>query len=87
MSAYAILNDYCRTLFAPHGHLWNPGTLPNSSENCIFLSGHTHIHEIYKKGNLLICNPGSITLPKNGNNPTFAVYDNGDIKLIDITLL
>jgi predicted phosphodiesterase len=34
---------------------------------------------------LLICNTGSITFPKGGNPKTFAVYENGEVSLVELS--
>ncbi len=41
-----------------------------------YLYGHTHIYQLQKnfKGVLMV-NPGSTSLPKGGNPPTFGLYD------------
>ena len=54
------------------------GTAPDSDSQDIdaYLFGHTHIYQLESnfKGVLLV-NPGSTSLPKGGNPPTFAIYD------------
>lgn len=54
------------------------GTAPDSDSQDIdaYLFGHTHIYHLESnfKGVLLV-NPGSTSLPKGGNPPTFAIYD------------
>lgn len=43
-----------------------------------YLFGHTHIWKLEKNfRDVLIVNPGSTSLPKGGNPPTFGLYDNG----------
>ena len=86
MCDYTMIYEKERQMFLTHGHIFNPERLPVLLEkNAIFLYGHTHIYELYKKDDLTICNPGSISLPKNGNPPSFAVMDdNLDIKLYEL---
>lgn len=54
------------------------GTAPGSENRDIdaYLFGHTHIYQLESnfKGVLMV-NPGSTSLPKGGNPPTFAIYD------------
>ncbi|MCQ2089013.1 MAG: phosphodiesterase [Fibrobacter sp.] len=47
-----------------------------------YLYGHTHIYQLQKnfKGVLMV-NPGSTSLPKGGNPPTFGLYDNGKFSI------
>ncbi len=54
----------------------------------IFLSGHTHIPSIKKIGDKYFINPGSITRPRGGNNPSYIILtiekDKIDAKIIYI---
>ena len=50
----------------------------------IIFYGHTHISIIEKKDNQLFCNPGSITIPKDGTSRSFIIMDDNSIKLYDI---
>lgn len=44
-----------------------------------YLYGHTHIWDLHKNfRNVLNINPGSTSLPKGGNPPTFALYESFD---------
>ena len=79
-----------KTLFLSHGHIFMPECFPadalhainpndldaNSTQIDAYLYGHTHIWKLEKnfKGVLLV-NPGSTSLPKGGNPPTFALYE------------
>lgn len=49
----------------------------------ILVTGHTHVKRLERKNGLLIVNPGSCSLPKDGI-PSAAVMDENGIKLIDI---
>lgn len=81
-------------LFLSHGHIFMPECFPANAlaqlepankENRpvdAYLYGHTHIYQLEKnfKGVLLV-NPGSTSLPKGGNPPTFGFYDNGKFSI------
>ena len=43
----------------------------------IFLYGHTHVLRAEKKGAHTFLNPGSVSLPKEGNIPTYAILEDG----------
>ena len=43
----------------------------------IFIHGHTHVLRADKKENYTILNPGSVSIPKEGNIPTYAVLEDG----------
>lgn len=74
LNDYALIFDEGVRLFITHGHLYTPEKFPRSEAKNIFLYGHTHLWELRKEGTTLICNPGSISLPKENRPPTYAVY-------------
>lgn len=41
----------------------------------VLASGHTHIYVLKKENGFIHLNPGSISFPKNGNPPTYALFD------------
>ncbi|OPJ56489.1 phosphodiesterase [Alkalithermobacter paradoxus] len=52
----------------------------------IFISGHTHIKELYKDGDLIVLNPGSTSIPKDDSH-SVAIIEDTYISLIDINTL
>lgn len=50
----------------------------------ILVYGHEHIPYIKKNENMIYVNVGSISLPKNNSNPTYAIYKNKNITIYDI---
>ena len=54
----------------------------------IFIHGHTHKMKIQDNGNFIVLCPGSISLPKDGSNGTYAIIEINDsnitIDIIDI---
>lgn len=78
--SYTTLFDNDAMLFLTHGHLYTPHNMPHISDISLFLYGHTHRWELTRNDEgIWICNPGSISLPKDNRPATFAVYDNGTI--------
>ena len=77
MADYCILMDGERTLYASHGHVYNEENLPPMKQGDIFVHGHTHVLRAEKKENYTILNPGSVSIPKEGNIPTYAILENG----------
>lgn len=81
-------------LFLSHGHIFMPECFPANALSQLepgdtndrpinaYLYGHTHIYQLQKnfKGVLMV-NPGSTSLPKGGNPPTFGFYDNGKFSI------
>jgi len=80
---FPILADYIYlfidglSIFATHGHNYNLDSLPPLKENDILIHGHTHVLKYvnFGCGNVYI-NPGSVTLPKEGNPRSYIIYEN-----------
>lgn len=64
------------TLFMSHGHKYNPENLPPLPDGSVFLYGHTHVLKAEKVGGVLCLNPGSVSLPKENNEKSYAIYEN-----------
>lgn len=62
--------------FLTHGHIFYPGgDTPLRKGDCM-ISGHTHVPTAEESDGIFYCNPGSMTLPKNGHPPTFGFIEN-----------
>lgn len=81
MDTYVRLIEGHQTLFLTHGHHYHPENLPTLKEGDIFFYGHTHLWELNQKQGVYICNPGSISLPKQNRPATYAIYDEGKISI------
>ena len=79
MGDYAMLVVEGKRIFLTHGHRFNDGNLPKGID--AFFHGHTHLHKLERAGDVLVLNTGSITFPKNGNEPTFATIDGTIVRL------
>ena len=76
-----------RRIFLTHGHLYGvnrgAGALvaEAAANSCdIAIYGHTHIPAEIKAGGVLVLNPGSVSRPRGGNEPSFAILDFADEK-------
>lgn len=49
----------------------------------VVVSGHTHVKVLEKKDGIVVLNPGSTTIPKDGSR-SYAYYENGEIILWDM---
>ncbi len=57
-----------------HGDAYSiKGLRPHKGD--ILMSGHTHIWVLKKEKGYVYLNPGSISFPKGGNEPTYALFD------------
>ena len=78
MADYALVQaEPDLTLFATHGHLWNPDHLPPLASGAVFLFGHTHIKAVRRVHGVLTLNPGSVSIPKDGSH-SYLTYQAGD---------
>ena len=84
MADYAIIVDGQHRLFLTHGHIYNDTHRP-PMRGCTLFYGHTHLWRLEQTPEGIVCNLGSITFPKGGNEPTFATYEDGriDIRRLD----
>lgn len=55
----------------------------STNSNLVFY-GHTHIPFIKEVQDVIVVNPGSITIPKDGNKRTYAVWDKHSITIYDM---
>jgi len=78
---FPVLADYMllmlgnRAVYATHGHIYNENNLPPMKKGDILLHGHTHVLRAEEKEGILIWNPGSVSIPKEGNPPTYAILE------------
>lgn len=75
LADYSIIPYGNRRIFMTHGHIYSPDHLPCMMKGDIFLSGHTHIYTAYEKEGIYFCNPGSVSIPKGGNPPTYGLLE------------
>ncbi|MCX4256117.1 MAG: phosphodiesterase [Oscillospiraceae bacterium] len=66
-----------RTVFLTHGHIFNTENPPALNRGDILLHGHTHIQIIDGSRDYIYMNPGSVSLPKEGNPKTYMIYEDG----------
>ena len=90
------IDFYGKRIVATHGHRY---TEYGVSDNLVYfgrennadvlLFGHIHRPVLCEAGGLIICNPGSISRPRQGRECTFAIlelddetHDNRDISIV-----
>ena len=85
---FPVLADYSiifsdelggRIIFATHGHHYNANNLPNLNSGDILLHGHTHIPCFEAHEGILVINPGSVSIPKNGSEHSYMILDRMEI--------
>ena len=79
---FPVLADYGffeidgKCIYCSHGHIYNENHLPPLKEGDIFMHGHTHVLQAKEVNGITILNPGSVSIPKEGNPPTYAILEN-----------
>ena len=87
--SFPVMADYCilaidgLTFYATHGHVYNEKNLPPFKEGDILIHGHTHVLKAEKRDGYILLNPGSVSIPKEGNPPTYAIYEDGIFSIRD----
>lgn len=87
---FPVLADYMimylegRMAFITHGHKHNLENLPPLQEGSLLIHGHTHILAAEEAKEITYLNPGSMTIPKNGNKNSYMVYEDGLFTIKDL---
>ena len=71
------------TVFASHGHVYNPHHLPPLKDGDILLNGHTHIPACGERLSMdgrtyWYLNPGSVSIPKEGSARSYMIWEDGE---------
>ena len=86
---FPVMADYCilaidgKTFYATHGHVYNQNNLPPLCQGDILIHGHTHVLKVEQMEGYILLNPGSVSIPKEGNPPTYAVLEDGIFSIKD----
>lgn len=86
---FPVMADYCilvidgKTLYATHGHVYNQNNLPPLCQGDVLIHGHTHVLKAEQMDGYILLNPGSVSIPKEGNPPTYAVQEDGVFSIKD----
>ena len=92
---FPVMADYCviladgKAIYATHGHIYNENNLPPLKNGDILIHGHTHVLKAEKREGYTLLNPGSVSIPKEGNPPSYAILEDGlfTIKGFDGTII
>lgn len=82
MADYALLALNGKTIYATHGHVFHEDNLPPMQAGDILIHGHTHLPVAKKLGEIYILNPGSTSLPKEGNPNSYAVLEEDVFRIL-----
>lgn len=76
MADYGFLDVNGRGIYMSHGHVYNEDHLPPLKKGDVFVHGHTHVLQAKEVDGIHIWNPGSVSIPKEGNPPTYGILEN-----------
>ena len=74
---YALVELGGRLVFVTHGHVYNERHLPPLCPGDILLHGHTHVPVCRTVDGILIINPGSVSIPKEGSAHSYMTCEDG----------
>jgi len=72
-----------KSVYCAHGDKCDKDHLPKGFYD-VFLYGHYHTGFIERKGDLIIANPGSLSLPKGGTERSFLFLDEKKLTLYSL---
>lgn len=71
-------------IYLTHGNEYNKEKNRKFNRKGILIYGHEHIPYIETIDDMVYVNVGSISLPRNNFNPTYAIYNNKKITILDL---
>ncbi len=82
LSEIGMISTEKEEIYLTHGHLYNDSNWMKM--NSILIYGHLHIPFIKEIETNTYINPGSISLPKEGNKSSYLYYDENEFIIYDI---
>ena len=79
----AVLSDGGKRVFLQHGDRFSIERLPKNCGNGFFY-GHYHTSFIKRMGDVLVANPGSVSLPKQDTARGYVLLENGTVTLKEL---
>lgn len=83
-SGISLIHTDGLDIYITHGNEYNYEKNRKLKSKGILVYGHEHIPYIKKKESMVYVNVGSISLPRNNNEATYAIYNNKKITIYDI---
>lgn len=75
---YAWLSIDGLNIYMAHGHKFGEDNSPPIADGDILICGHTHIPKCVQKDGYIYMNPGSISIPKEGSEHSYMIYENSE---------
>lgn len=79
----AVLSDGGKRVFLQHGDRFSIERLPKNCGSGFFY-GHYHTSFIKRMGDVLVANPGSVSLPKQDTARGYLLLENGTVTLKEL---
>lgn len=79
----AVLTSGDKVVFLTHGHVYNKDKMPKTKYDAV-VYGHFHTGFIERKGDVVVANTGSLSLPKNDTPNSYIILENAKLILKDI---
>lgn len=79
LAEYAIFYVKGRTVFATHGHNFNPANPPKIKKGDILLNGHTHVPAFEETEKFIYVNPGSVSIPKENSEHGYIILEDNTL--------
>lgn len=84
LADYMLIFERGKSFFITHGHRHNTSAPPALKEGDLLIHGHTHVLTVTPFGNCnTYINPGSVSLPKEGNPKSYMTYTDGLFEIKD----
>lgn len=79
LADYAIIDTCGKMIYATHGHNYNPEKLPPLKSGDALLFGHIHVPKCYTENDILILNPGSVSIPKENSEHSYMTLEGNQL--------
>ncbi|MEC4725186.1 phosphodiesterase [Shewanella sp. D64] len=71
-----------RRLFLTHGHLYRDDNSAYLNAGDIIASGHTHLAVAEKLGEIILFNPGSVTIPRGEDKASYGLLEDNRLSVM-----
>ena len=71
-----------KRIFMTHGHVFSFEKHPDNID--VIMQGHTHLPVLRRENGVIWLNPGSTSIPKGGNPPSYAIWDCKKIEIREL---
>ncbi len=78
---YTLISDEGIRIYVTHGHIYNKENPLKLLKNDLLVCGHTHVLNILQSELFTYLNPGSVSIPKENNPPSYMIYENKNFKI------